>query len=195
MNRTRATLAALTAAATLATSVAVLAANPGGGTDRAHLAPLLRPYGRMEVRPGATDSDPSAFAEDPPAPEATPAPKPDEWKDAPLVHLDHDVDACKAYRVREWVKIHCSAMPFAGASLLAGTRAGVAIWIDPPKDDDTMKTLRGAEVIFPVRRGDGRLFQIGQFGEGYDGPVAWNAAITLSEQWVEGERAPIVSLR
>jgi len=111
------------------------------------------------------------------------------------VRLDHDVDACHAYRVREWVKIHCAGLPFAGASLLAGTREGVGIWIDPPRDDDTMKTLRGAELIFPVRRGDGRLFQIGQFGEGYDGPVAWNVAFTVSEQWIEGDKAPALVVR
>jgi hypothetical protein len=132
----------------------------------------------------------------PPGAEVTPAPKPDEWKAAPVVRLSHDVEACRAYRVREWLKIHCAGFPAAGISLLAGARTGVALWVDPPRDPgDGMKTLRSAEVILPVRRGDGRLLQIGQFGPGYDGPVAWNLAFTISEQWIEGDAAPIVSVR
>ena len=141
-------------------------------------------------------ADPRSFVADPPGAETSPRPKPDEWKDAPVVKLTRDVAACQAYRVREWMKIHCSGFPAAGVAQLAGPRTGVALWVDPQKDpSETMKTNRGAEAIFPVQRGDGRLFQIAQFGEGYDGPIAWNLAYTVSEQWVEGERAPIVIIR
>ena len=58
-----------------------------------------------------------------------------------------------------------------------------------------MKRSRAAEAIFPVRRGDGRIFQIVQFGEGYDGPLGWNVAFVISEQWAEGEAAPIIVVR
>jgi hypothetical protein len=36
---------------------------------------------------------------------------------------------------------------------------------------------------------------IAQFGEGYDGPIGWNNAYAVSEYWVEGEPAPIVTIR
>jgi hypothetical protein len=184
------------AGALLAFSAAALAA----GAPR-HLSRFLLPAPPSAVLAdgGSAPSspvDPGAFAADPPSAEVTPPPKPDEWKAAPVVRLSRDVEACRAYRVREWLKIHCAGFPAAGASLLAGTRTGVGLWVDPPRDPgDEMKTLRSAEVIFPLRRGDGRLFQIGQFGEGYDGPVAWNLAFTISEQWIEGDGAPIVSVR
>jgi hypothetical protein len=140
--------------------------------------------------------EPPSLAADPPGTEASPAPKPDEWKSAPSIKLDHDVETCKAFRVREWVKIHCTDFPAAAVSLLAGTRTGVEMWVDQPKDPkEPMKTPRSAQAIFPVRRGDGRIIQIGQFGEGYDGPIAWNLAFTISEQWIEGEKAPIITVR
>lgn len=159
------------------------------------VALAVRPASSVAPPPPVTPAG-TSLAADPPSAEVTAAPRPDEWKNAPAVRLSHDVDACRAYRVREWLKVHCAAFPAAGVSLLAGPRAGVQLWVDPPRDPgDGMKTLRSAEVIFPVRRGDGRLFQLGQFGEGYDGPVAWNLAFTLSEQWIEGDSAPIVSIR
>jgi hypothetical protein len=174
---------------------------PAGGLAASLLA--LSIAGTLAVRadqPGApgspTPPERPSFTADPPGTEATPAPTPDEWKAAPAVTLDHDVAACRAYRVREWVKLHCGGFPAAGVTLLAGTRTGVAVWVDPPRDPaETMKTPRAAEAIFPVRRGDGRLFQVGQFGEGYDGPVAWNLAFTVSEQWLAAEAAPVISVR
>ena len=185
-------------AAPLAASV-LLASAAALGAVPAH----KRPPGRQMPPPMAappvadpTRPDLASFASDPPAAEATPAPKPEEWKAAPAVRLTHDVGACRAYRVREWLKVHCSGFPAAGVALLAGSRPGVELWVDPPHEAaETMMTARSAEVIFPVRRGDGRLFQIGQFGPGYDGPAAWNLAYTLSEQWIDGDRAPIISLR
>jgi hypothetical protein len=138
----------------------------------------------------------SSLETDPPGAEVTPMPKPDEWKGAREVRLAHDVEACHAFRVREWLKIHCGGFPAAGASMLAGSREGVALWVDPSGEgNEAMKTARTVDVIFPVRRGDGRIFQITQFGEGWDGPVAWNLAYSVSEQWVAGEPAPIITVR
>lgn len=134
----------------------------------------------------------------PPSADKTPPPKLDEWKTAEPVELAHDVAACRATRVREWLKIRCDGFPAAGVSLLAGPRDGVEVWVDPRKEGDSaeiMKSPRPSEVIFPLRRGDGRIFQIGQFGPGWDGPIGWNVAYTISEQWVEGEAAPIVTIR
>jgi hypothetical protein len=184
------TAAPLAAAALFALGAAAFAAtSPTASPAAADHPRILRPNVALRF-------DPNALEVDPPSAVETPLPKPAEWKDAPQIRLAHDVDACRAYRVREWVKIHCSGFPAAGVSLLAGPSKGVEVWVDPPKEpNENMKTPRDAEVIFPVRRGDGRLIQIGQFGEGYDGPVAWNLAYTISEQWIEDERAPIITVR
>ncbi len=133
----------------------------------------------------------------PPGVETSKAPTAEEWKTAPRVKLARNVAACNAYRVREWLKIHCSGFPGAGVSLLAGSRDGVQVWVDPIGGEGSfaMTKPRDAEIILPVRRGDGRLFQIAQFGEGYDGPIGWNNAYSVSEYWIEGEAAPIVTVR
>jgi hypothetical protein len=193
MNRTALALAALSAAA-LSAALALAAPGSAPHANPSAQAQALHPAGSVSAAPEAKPG--GSFEADPPAAAATPAPKPDEWKGAPVVALAHDVEGCRALRVREWIKIRCEGLPAAGASLLAGTRAGVELWVDPPKEPkEQMKTPRAAEVIFPVRRGDGRILQIGQFGEGYDGPVAWNLAYIISEQWIEGENAPIISVR
>lgn len=138
-----------------------------------------------------------ALDADPPGPEVSAAPKVDEWKSARPVKLARSVPACSAYLVREWLKIHCSGFPGAGVSLLAGSRDGVQVWVDPSGGEGAqgMKRPRDAEIILPLRRGDGRFFQIAQFGEGYDGPVGWSNAYAVSESWIDGDPAPIVTVR
>jgi hypothetical protein len=137
-----------------------------------------------------------SFAEAPPGAEKSKAPTPEEWKTAPWVALTRSAALCRAYRVREWLKIHCDGFPAAGVSLLAGQNEGVMVYVDQTSEagNEVMKKPRPAEVIFPVRRGDGRVLQIAQFGEGYDGPLGWNVAFTVSEQWVDGEAGPIITV-
>ena len=171
---------------------------------------LLTPAASAPAVPAALSAAPSAAAAttasvanlpsldaDPPSAEVSKTPKMDEWSAAPKVRLARNVPGCNAYRVREWLKIHCSGFPGAGASLITGSRDGVLVWVDPAGGEgpDAMSKPRDAEVVFPVRRGDGRLFQIAQFGEGYDGPIGWNNAYAISEYWVDGEPAPIVTIR
>jgi hypothetical protein len=113
------------------------------------------------------------------------------------VKLARNVPGCNASRVREWLKIHCSGFPGAGVALLAGSQEGVQVWVDSSGGEgaEAMTKPRDAEIILPLRRGDGRLFQIAQFGEGYDGPIGWNNAYAVSEYWIDGEAAPIVAIR
>ncbi len=146
----------------------------------------------------ASPSEPAkSFAEAPPAEEKSKAPTLAEWKDAPRVTLEREEPLCRSYRVREWLKIHCSGFPAAGVSLLAGQGEGVSAWVPPPKTEGTaaMKEASFAELIFPVRRGDGRVFQVAQFGPGYDGPLGWNVVLIVSEVWPAGEPAPIITVR
>ncbi len=155
------------------------------------------PSASAATAPAIAAVDAPSLDADPPSAEVSKTPKLEEWIAAPKVKLARNVPGCSAYRVREWLKIHCSGFPGAGVSLVTGSRDGVLVWVDPAGGDgpDAMAKPRDAEVVFPLRRGDGRIFQIAQFGEGYDGPIGWNNAYAISEYWVDGEPAPIVTIR
>jgi hypothetical protein len=179
-------LLTIAAAAALLTPAADAPADPA-----ASAAPV------SSAAPAPARDEGTSLEAAPPGAEISKAPKAEEWKTAPRVKLARSVAACNAYRVREWLKIHCSGFPGAGVSLLAGSRDGVQVWVDPSGGEgpEAMTKPRDAEIILPLRRGDGRLFQIAQFGEGYDGPSGWNNAYAVSEYWIEGEAAPIVTVR
>jgi hypothetical protein len=187
----------LTIAATLALVL------PATNAPAIPAAPSARPSAAPAAAAPTASAAASAVASgpsldvDPPSAEVSKTPKMDEWNAAMKVKLARNVPGCNAYRVREWLKIHCSGFPGAGASLVTGSRDGVLVWVDPAGGDgpDAMAKPRDAEVVFPLRRGDGRIFQIAQFGEGYDGPIGWNNAYAISEYWIDGEPAPIVTIR
>ncbi|XXX82422.1 hypothetical protein WMF30_27075 [Sorangium sp. So ce134] len=117
-----------------------------------------------------------------------------EWKSAPRVRLSRAGPAaagCRAYRMREWLRIRCPELTVSAISLLGGKTEGVAFWIDPPRGGSELP--RGGEVMFPIRRGDRRVIQILTFGPGYDGPFTLLPAIVVQEQWLDGEPAPTVT--
>jgi hypothetical protein len=181
-----------------------LVTSPASASPVVTLAPATTAAASASARPSMTASAAvsapakgKSFQEEPPGAEKSAAPSVEAWREAPLVALDRGVAACRAYRVREWLKIHCDSFPAAGVSLLAGDPEGVLTWVDPVTEgtsQEAMKKPRGAQVIFPVRRGDGRVVQIAQFGEGYDGPLGWNAGFTVSEQWLPEEPSPLITV-
>lgn len=163
-------------------------ATADGGAPRVVIPPLVA----EETLP-AFDAEP--FPED-----KSKAPKPAEWKEAPRVRLSRVAERasdCRAYRVREWMKIHCDRL-VAGLRLLAGSTEGIALWIweRPPGASDTQffSSGHGADVIFPARRGDRRIFQAIDidFGE-YEG---WGTApgVLIEERWPERAKSPEIAL-
>jgi hypothetical protein len=133
--------------------------------------------------------------DDPPGEEKTPAPSLDEWKGAAKIKIARADKRCNAYRVREWVKIHC-AFPAAGAALMAGSPDGVAVWVDRPsmEIEQVAFTPRGVDVVFPVRRGDARYFELFEWIADYMYPSGHSVAVSISESWVEGEPAPVITM-
>ncbi|APR87516.1 Cytochrome c551 peroxidase [Minicystis rosea] len=124
----------------------------------------------------AEDALPSIDAE--PWPEvASPEPSRVEWNAAPLVRLARSI-GCKAKRAREWVRIECAN----GNQLLmaGGTRAGLTLSANPELD---VKPT----VVFPVRRGDRRVIQLGTSWK-WMTPFA-----VLSEQWLDGDPHPLIA--
>lgn len=138
---------------------------------------------------------PAAFDKQPISEQKSPTPTAAEWKDAPAVQLTRTGPAakdCRAYRLREWLRVRCPTLQTSVISLLGGSPEGVAFWIDPPPNKDSVMP-GGGEVLFPMRRGDRRVIQLGTFGEGYDGPLTVIPALLLQEQWADGAEAPVIT--
>jgi len=118
---------------------------------------------------------------------------------------------CKLRRVREWIRFRCVADKLIGAELLAGTASEVsysnmsdacppAVAADDQADpyrDQTMVCNARVEIVFPIRRGDRRFFQILR-----QGPNEWSGVIgrfatveirsVLEVAWVAEEPLPVV---
>jgi hypothetical protein len=89
--------------------------------------------------------------------------------------------------VREWIHLDCLIPRIVSAHLLFGNRAGVDIRLG---DESRDRTFASAQITFPVRVGDRRVFQIvpvgSEWGDDEGRPVV------ISESWVEGEPPRIV---
>jgi hypothetical protein len=64
----------------------------------------------------------------------------------------------------------------------------VSFFLEKLTPDDL--TANGGEMIFPVRRGDERVFEWSGFGASYDGFDSVDVAVLLSESWPVGDAAP-----
>ena len=111
---------------------------------------------------------PKRFDAEPFEDKKTPAPTVKEWANAPPVLMTSGLaSGCKAFRIREWIKIHCADLITLQLTLLGGEPEGVSFYIPPAPQDETW-TRRG-EIIFPVRRGDRRMFEWATAGDSYSG--------------------------
>jgi hypothetical protein len=144
--------------------------------------------GASDAGPPAPPFDAEPFPEGP-----TPAPKPDEWRAATPVSLTRNGSPCRAYRVREWMKVDCSHLVPAGLAQITGPSEGVALAIAQAGRRDFALVSRNMEVIFPLRRGTGHMFMFMEIGEGYEGPSGAIVALILGDHWVDGE-GPIITL-
>ena len=102
--------------------------------------------------------------------------------------LDHMADHCKASRIREWVRVQCRPHDerenIARVAIIAGDPDGVTV-------DDSM----GATVVFPVRRGDRRFFEVDRslliLGCGGYGSSTLSAGMfMISESWLAQDPTP-----
>ncbi len=132
----------------------------------------------------------------------SPEPKANEWSSAPRVSIDRSswtvatTDAptsgrCDARRVREWVRIRCNLI-ISAITLLGGDREGLAMRLDPTPQQEWTTFPEGAEVVFPVRRGDRRVIEWLGVAFGYHGMSALEPAFVLSEQWAPGDPGPLL---
>lgn len=169
--------------ARLLLAAALLALVPGviaHSLARADAAPAEDPERPLDFEPIPVDDDPK--------PPAT-----SEWVKAARVQITRKgprAAGCRAWRARSWLKVHCDAK-ITAASLVGGTSAGTSFWLSPPKPGEPAP--EAGEVIFPMRPGDRRIFELFSFGETYGGSMV-SPGLVLQEHWIAGEPAPTVVL-
>lgn len=142
---------------------------------------------------GAADAGPPlpTFDAEPFSDEKTPKPTAADWKPTTPVRLTEPLPFdCNAYRVREWIKIRCSKLQTAELTMIGGSREGVMLFIDPPPGD--FPASPGGEIVFPVRKGDRRVFEWSMHGESYEGIGFPQLAFLVSESWVSDEPSPVI---
>ncbi|KYF64089.1 hypothetical protein BE11_15255 [Sorangium cellulosum] len=134
-----------------------------------------------------------ALEEAPPATERTPRPAAAEWDTAEPVRLARDRSgaACKARMRREWLRIDCTAPSLAMVRTLGASAGGEWFGLDQ-KASDGLAT--GVSVVFPVRLGDRRVIEVGSESFEYRGQVGFSTSFVISEQWLEGDAGPLVSV-
>lgn len=168
------------------------AATDGGGTandaasvpDATPAPPVVRHDGRD--------------LEETPPPQAKSA-MPTSWDDGAdlFVRGRHE---CSAVLKREWVRMSCRNM--ASVALLAGSVDGVMLDVhEPPRDPRAAESFGPPQrdvtgvAIFPVRRGDRRLFQFNAFHQGVmngyeSSPDSVTPGPVVSEVWLDGDKGP-----
>lgn len=151
---------------------------------------------------GVADGDVDADAGPPPLPafdelpfpeEKSARPTKDDWKNAPEVAFSEGSSlawSCKAYRLREWIRIRCTTTT-AKITLMCGNNEDVHMHLDPlPAEWGIFP--EGGELVFPVRRGDRRLFEWQGVEWGYRGANNATSMLVISEMWLPGEDKPVI---
>ena len=100
-----------------------------------------------------------------PPTEESKRPTTDGWKHAKPLKLPRAHAHCTAMTLREWVKISCKPHKHAayfGVRVIGGPHDDVRI-NDRERDEHAAGTSGvGTEVVFPMRRGDRRLIELGR---------------------------------
>ncbi|WP_437926562.1 hypothetical protein WMF37_47425 [Sorangium sp. So ce291] len=146
---------------------------------------------------GAAAPKERALEEAPPAPERTPRPQAAEWDAAEPVRLARDRGgaACKARMRREWLRIDCTTPSVAVVRTLGASAGEEWLWLDQKNSaQDALGLATGVSVVFPVRLGDRRVIEILSATGGYRSEFGVATAFVISEQWLDGDAGPIVSL-
>jgi hypothetical protein len=170
--------------------------SPRPSTTSAEAAdPAPTPAPSPSAAPATASAAPSAkaaasaplpkLADDPPAEDKTPRPSAAEWKRAPEVALARNTHPnCTARRLREWLRIACTneGWGYHSVSLVAGTRGELDMGVRENGPE-------GAFVVLPLRRGNRRLIQFASRNK-----WGWDVSDVISEQWLDGDPAPLVTL-
>ena len=120
--------------------------------------------------------------------ERSASPKVGEWPSAPRVRPTRrgpSAAGCRAYLLREWLRVRCPGETFA-ISLLGGGEQGVAFWIDP--------ATKEGEALLPLYRGGRHVVQLWKPGKDAAGNFTPESAVVLQAYWIEGAPSPVVTI-
>jgi cytochrome c peroxidase len=163
-------------------------ARPAVGRSKAQAAPKGRP--EVSTEPGmlrAFDDGSAIFGASPGA-EASPRPTRAEWESASEVELPWQARSCRLTRVREWLRVQCKidieGQPLAQVTLITGEKDGVSL----------SESKEGAEMVFPVRRGDRRLLEVDRLVEAHKSWLVYDGTIVVSEVWLPFAPAPEIAV-
>lgn len=136
-------------------------------------------------------------------------PKPAEWAKAPAIGNRGRRFDCKVHRVREWLRVRCEMLRSAGIELVTGRKTDVyfslkfggGTCVDTMDVDETGQPYKqntcwdALEVVFPLRRGDRRVFQMSEaVFQGYMGGMLMRGKIVISETFLDGDPGPVVTI-
>jgi hypothetical protein len=119
----------------------------------------------------------------------TPPPEPRDWHKGRAVALTREDSQCAARVVREWMFIECTRSSIESIELLAGDRTGVDMRLARESADGSFAS---AQIVFPVRPRDRRVFQIVPLGSEWDDEGEGPSPTFVSESWIDGEPPRIV---
>ncbi|WP_438014261.1 hypothetical protein WMF18_25490 [Sorangium sp. So ce315] len=175
---------------------------PPAGADRAAVGPgaetaAVAPNGGAGAAApggeGAAAPRVRVLEEAPPAPERTPRPAAAEWDAAEPVELARDRSgaACKARMRREWLRIDCKGPSLAVVRTLGASAGEEWFRLDQQPNDELASSV---SVVFPVRLGDRRVMEIISVSFEYRGETGMTTSFVISEQWLNGDAGPLVSV-
>ncbi|WP_437768553.1 hypothetical protein WMF27_12990 [Sorangium sp. So ce281] len=152
--------------------------------------------GPADAGGGAEAPRKRALEATPPPPERTARPAAAEWDAAGQVSLARVArgGACKACRQREWLRIDCSVPSVVAVRSLGAGAGGESVSVGQHRADEDGPFPSSVSVIFPVRIGDRRVIEILSIEEGYRFQTGLSTSVMISEQWLEGDAGPLVSV-
>jgi hypothetical protein len=121
--------------------------------------------------------------------EASPRPKPADWKTA-TPFFEKRFPDCKARRLREWIELECRLFPLSSITLFTGPSKELAVTPGAGGVHDDVQIP--AQVVFPLRRGDRYLLGMSSgFLESYESSaVSFRTVLLLSAYWLDEDPSP-----
>ena len=149
---------------------------------------------KLTIPPRVEEKELPAFDAEPFPSEKSKPPTMNEWTAAPRVRLTRMSAGigCISKRVREWVKIRCEE-PIGGLRLIAGSTDGIALWV--AEKEFIGSEGRFGEIVFPVRPGDARVFEVLRLDFGQWEGWGMDSVYLVEEEWSEGGTPQIAMLK
>jgi hypothetical protein len=101
--------------------------------------------------------------------------------------------ACRAYQVREWLRVSCPDLSTAAVQLVGGEAKDVYFHIEP-QHSERRGLPGGGEFVAAIRKEETRVIQFWTFGPGYDGPLTVIGSVVFQQVWSEEQAEPTLIL-